>query len=341
MTIPANETICGDCTEVMREWPDNSVDLIVTDPPYFKVKNEAWDRQWDKPDAFLRWLDGVLAELHRILKPNGSLYLCASPQMAARVECLIAERFNVLNHIRWVKDAGWHKKTEKDALRSYLSPWESIIFAEHHGADNIAKGEAGYVAKCDELRGFVFEPLRAYLAGEWSRAGLTPGDANKATDSQMAGHYLTRSQWTLPTEEKYDQLRQYANTNGTVYLRREYEELRREYEELRREYEELRRPFAVTPDVPYTDVWTFPTVQAYKGKHPCEKPLAMMKHIITASSKPGALMLDPFAGSGSSCVAASALGRDYIGIDISAAYCDIARNRVANTEASLFAEATA
>ena len=88
-------------------------------------------------------------------------------------------------------------------------------------------------------------------------------------------------------------------------------------------------------------MWTFPTVQAYKGKHPCEKPLAMMKHIVAASSKPGALMLDPFAGSGSSCVAASTLGRDYIGIDISAAYCDIARNRVANAEANLFAEATA
>lgn len=42
----------------------------------------------------------------------------------------------------------------------------------------------------------------------------------------------------------------------------------------------------------------FPTVAAYDDKHPCEKPLAMMEHIITASSKPEVTVLDCFAGSG-------------------------------------------
>ena len=41
--------IQGDAIETMRGLPDNSVDLIATDPPYFKVKGDAWDRQWDKP----------------------------------------------------------------------------------------------------------------------------------------------------------------------------------------------------------------------------------------------------------------------------------------------------
>jgi len=44
----------GDCLEVMASMADNSVDAIVTDPPYFKVKGEEWDRQWDKPEAFPR-----------------------------------------------------------------------------------------------------------------------------------------------------------------------------------------------------------------------------------------------------------------------------------------------
>jgi len=104
--------------------------------------------------------------------------------------------------------------------------------------------------------------------------------------------------------------------------------LRREYEDLRREYEDLRRPFNVSADVPYTDVWTFRTVQAYKGKHPTEKPVDMMRHIITASSKEGATVLDPFAGSGTTGVACMMEGRNFIGMELDAGYFDIAKRRI-------------
>ena len=163
----------GRCEEILPSISDNSINLIYTDPPYFKVKGEAWDRQWETPAKFLDWIGQLCEEWQRILKPNGSLYVFASPKMAARVECKIAEQFNVLSNIRWIKEAGWHKKSVKEELRSYLSPWEACIFAEHYGSDNIAKGEAGYGAKCDELRGFIFEPIRAYLDGEKERSGFT------------------------------------------------------------------------------------------------------------------------------------------------------------------------
>ena len=320
--------ITGDCLEVMRGMADNSVDLIATDPPYYRVKSEAWDRQWDKPASFLAWIGELCAEWQRILKPNGSLYVFASPQMAARVEVEIGKRFNVLNRIRWMKSAGWHNKADPGSLRSFLSPWEECIFAEHFGADNISKGEAGYEAKCDELRGFVFEPLRAYLDGERLKAGFDRATCDKACGNQMSGHYFSRVQWTLPTRANYEKLRAAFNADGGEYLRREYEDLRREYEDLRREYEDLRRPFSVTSNVPYTDVWTFPTVQAYKGKHPCEKPLALMEHIVRTSSRPGAVVLDCFMGSGSTGVAAKNLGRRFIGIEKDAAWVDVARRRI-------------
>ncbi len=79
------DLILGDCLEVLPSIPDNSVNLVYTDPPYYKVKSEAWDRQWDKPDQFLSWLGEVLEEFQRVLAPNGSLYLFASPKMAAGV----------------------------------------------------------------------------------------------------------------------------------------------------------------------------------------------------------------------------------------------------------------
>jgi site-specific DNA-methyltransferase (adenine-specific) len=125
------ELICGDCMDVMRGMADSSVNLILTDPPYFRVKDEAWDRQWDNSAGFLAWIGTLADEWQRILAPNGSLYVFASPRMAAQVEVEIGKRLNALNRIRWIKDAGWHNKTKKERLRSYLSPWEEIIFAEH------------------------------------------------------------------------------------------------------------------------------------------------------------------------------------------------------------------
>ena len=140
----------------------------------------------------------------------------------------------------------------------------------------------------------------------------------------MAGHWLERVQWTLPTAENYQWLREtFSRLNhGGEYLRREYEYLRREYED-------LRRPFNVTADVPYTDVWTFPTVQAYPGKHPAEKPQALLRHIIEASSKPGAVILDAFAGSGATAIAAQGMGRGFVGIEKDEQWAEYARARIA------------
>ena len=327
----------GDCLEVLPMLPDDSVDLVLADPPYNGVKDADWDNQWASDIDYLQWLDRVLEQFKRVLRFNGSLYLFASPQMAARVEVLVSGRFNVLNAITWIKDNGWHKKAEQKILRAYFPQTERIVFAEHYNSDNYAKGEAGYGCKCDELRGFVFEPLRAYLANEWERAGLTRADADKATNSFMSGHYLSQVQWALPTREKYHQLRDYANTHnhGGDYLRREYEDLRREYEDLRREYEDLRRPFSVTAQVPYTDVWDFATVQAYPGKHPCEKPAALLEHIIAASSRPGAVVLDAFMGSGATCMAARKLGRACIGIDADPHWFAYAQRRLETTPEQL------
>ncbi len=345
--IGESELWHGDCLEVMRQMPDNSIDAIITDPPYFKVKGEDWDNQWDRPTEFIAWVGELVAEFERLLKPNGSLYFFASPQMAARVEVEISKRLNILNHITWRKGStgmnvqGWGQKTKKEALRAFIPVTEKIIFAEHFNADNMAKGEAGYVAKCDELRGFIFEPLRAYLAGERDRAGWTnrrvgeqyQKKTGSRTVSSMAGHWFERAQWALPTAENYQWLRDLFNANGGEYLRREYEDLRREYEDLRREYEDLRRPFNVTARDQWGDVWEFDPVQGYPGKHPCEKPLPLLMHMLKASTKPRAVVFDPFTGSGSMGHACHEMGRIFIGAESCPANFEKAKQRISQVQA--------
>jgi len=88
----------------------------------------------------------------------------------------------------------------------------------------------------------------------------------------------------------------------------------------------LAKGFPASPDRPPPDVLDW----QYSGNrlHPTQKPLGILKPLIEAFSKPGQLVLDPFAGSGSTLAAARLLGRDYIGIDIDAQHCKTAYNRL-------------
>jgi len=310
----------GDAIDAYREYADSAFGLLWLDPPYHRVKmDEAWDRQWATDADYFAWLGLHTAEWQRLLAPNGSLYVCASPQMAWGVEGVLRERFNVLNRITWEKASSYGQIYGVENFRHYLDSPEVIFFCEHPGADNIAKGEAGYAAKCDELRGFVFEPLRAYLAGERDRAGIENGAINAAwcelkgvNSTSQTQKWFSSSCFNPPTAEAYQWLRDLLNRTGGEYLRREYEDLRREYEDLRREYEDLRRPFNATPEHPFTSVWHYQTVGSYAGKHPCEKPYEMVRDVVRISSRAGMLCGDFFAGSGVFGRACRDLGRDVV-----------------------------
>jgi site-specific DNA-methyltransferase (adenine-specific) len=251
---------------------------------------------------------------------------------------VLAESFEILNEIVWVKERAIHLRVAKDLLRSFFPQTERLIFAEQFGADGSALAGSGYAAECAGLRAGVFEPLRQYLESERLRAGISNRQVDQALGtSGMAGHYFGASQWSLPTESAYSIMQELFNANGGEYLRRDYEDLRRDYEDLRRDYEDLRRdyedlrrPFAVTPDIPYTDVWSFAAQPQAGGKvrHPCEKPVEMMRHIINSSTREGDLVLDCFAGSGTTAIAALSTRRQFIGCDASPKWAEYANNRI-------------
>jgi site-specific DNA-methyltransferase (adenine-specific) len=66
----------------------------------------------------------------------------------------------------------------------------------------------------------------------------------------------------------------------------------------------------------------------HNSPHPTAKPLALMEYLIRTYTRVGDLVLDPFAGSGTTLVAAKRLDRRYIGGDTDAGYCDVARGRL-------------
>lgn len=66
------------------------------------------------------------------------------------------------------------------------------------------------------------------------------------------------------------------------------------------------------------------------GKHPTQKPIRILDRLIRLSSKPNDTVLSPFCGSGSECVAAKLVGRNFIGVEIDNGYCNLARKRLAH-----------
>lgn len=68
------------------------------------------------------------------------------------------------------------------------------------------------------------------------------------------------------------------------------------------------------------------------GKHPTQKPIKILTRMIKLSSKPGDIMLTPFSGAGSECVAAKATGLNYIGFEIEEEYINISKERLKNTK---------
>lgn len=78
------------------------------------------------------------------------------------------------------------------------------------------------------------------------------------------------------------------------------------------------------------DVWTLPAIAPWEkscGKHPTQKPLSVLTRLILASTKPNAWILDPFAGSSTTGIAANLANRRYLGIDQEEAFLNISRNR--------------
>ena len=301
-----------DALDAVRGLPDQSVDCVLTDPPYFLLEDHAWDQQWPNRDAFVAWLGTHFAEWRRVLRPGGSVLIFMGPKVVAAVEMELERHFAVLSNITWNKprNSSMLNTGRKTDFRRWQHVSERVLFAEH------LDEAPGKQRKVHAARGAAFEPIRAYLAGEWRRAGLGNKDADQALGTKgMAGHYFVASQWALPNRHAYETLQARA---GAGFLTRPWDDLRAEYDRLRVEMESVGnlRPFRVTAQDQWSDVWDFPATKNSPGRHPCEKPQALIEHMLRATTVEGNIVLDPFAGSHAIGEACLRMGRGYVGVEL-------------------------
>ena len=313
------------------------VSLVIMDPPYHGVLDEEWDTQWATDGEYLEFLRPVIDACESTLADNGTLYAFSSSRMCGRVEALVSEFMTVISSCVW--DKGDERQgvagtgIDVASLRAYWPTSERCLVAEKRPmryleADEQAKDASGYWSACEAVKRSVFGD---YLAEEFKRAGVTNKQIAALFPSRTGGLTGCVSNWILgancPTAEQYETMRGYLNAaNRDEYLRKNYEYLRKNYEDLRKNYEDLRRPFMAKNGHQWGDVWRFSVPK--RRDHPAEKPGALIAQIVEVSSRPSDLVLDPFAGSGTSLVEAKRIGRRSIGVEQSENYCAAIANRL-------------
>lgn len=297
----------GDSLTLLSKLPDHSISLILTDPPYHSTKKENiyGDTAFEEDQHYLEWMHRYAKEWHRILRPNGSFYCFCASEMAARLEVMFAKDFNILSSITWTKPNdpgydGWKGKMKKEALRQFYPHSERIIFAEPAIEGNLHRS-----------------PFAHFLRQVRRKVGMTCNHVTEITGEYgTVNHGGAVSNWetgrNIPSPEQYKKMCDAFIATGKIRSMPSYED--------------VVRPFIIDGTKEFTDVWTFPSVRPYKGKHPAEKPPDLLEHAIEAASYPGDIVLDCFAGSGSTALAALRLERLTVAIEIDSHWAsDIAK----------------
>lgn len=328
----------GDSLEAVRQMPDGSVDLVLTDPPYnIGLRTQTDGRRkyndWDRVDDYISWCISWLQECQRVLKPNGVLYFWHNDmtQIADLLIRIKAEtNLKFVSFCIWDKGStyramAWHNRRPdgKTAPRSWFNVCEYCL----HFFNN-PKVEGGRRAGTglDRINSSPesYRPIKDWYAAELKRLGLTKRDIaamyTKATGKKphMLRHYFENSQFEIPMQAVWE----------SVYMPLGFGQ---SYEELRQPYEEQRNTHICDPM--HCNIWHEPPIPSNKRYHTCQKPTSILGRLINVSSRPGGIVFDPFMGSGSTGVACLETGRKFIGGERDERTFNTAQKRIADYKA--------
>lgn len=299
---------CGDCRDVLPGL--GAVDVTIFDPPYNIGK-----AVWDHVQGYEEWMMQTFKLIEQISKDNATLWFFHMVFPVLAKLHLMIERETSFRHKQLIViDKGLKSiagRSSVDILRSFPRATEYLqfyTFEDRTGAEQLSE-------KYQKVN-----PMAKYLQSEFKRANVASKEIAGLFPSITGGLTGCVSNWlsgaNFPRKEQYLKIREHLNGE---YLRAEYEYLRAEYEDLR---------YCFNMPLGVTDVWNDIKFPPNDYGHETVKPDALMARIIMAASRQNDVILDCCMGSGTTLVAAKALGRKAIGIDISEEYCEIAADRL-------------
>lgn len=265
------EVVLGDCLSVLKELPDETVDLVVTSPPYAdqRVKNYGGH----KPDEYVNWFLPIAGELKRILKPNGTFILNIKEKATG------GERHTYILELilemrkqgwLWTEEFIWHKKN------CYPGKWPNRFRDAWERCLQFNKEK-----KFNMYQESVMVPM-----GDWAKTRLKNlSETDKIRDNSKVGSGFGK--------------------NVSKWIGRE-----------------MAYP---------TNVLHFSTECSNKN-HSAAFPKELPSWFIKLFTKEGDWILDPFLGSGTTCVAAKELARNSIGIEVKEEYYELAKSNISKVK---------
>jgi site-specific DNA-methyltransferase (adenine-specific) len=270
--------LLGDCVEKLKDIESESIDLVIADPPYWKVVGEKWDYQWRTEKDYVKWSIEWISEVSRILRKGGSFYLFGY----FRTLALLIPHFEDMElelRQQILVDKGMRSVSGRATKNYKMFPntTESILF--------IIKDNKKF--------------LKPFLKERQSEMGLSSKEINdllgvKSNGGGMWSIYTGKNVCEqFPTKELWTKLQKILNFDL-------------EYEKVSQTY---------NPQMGLTDIWTDIDFYEEKRVHTTQKPIKLIKRLIFASSNESDMVLDPFGGSGSTAIASIMLNRNFITIE--------------------------
>jgi DNA modification methylase len=336
---PAAALHVGDARHVLAAMPDESADCIVTSPPYWGKRDYGVRGQYGHepdPAAYVETLRAVFSEARRVLAGDGTCWLNlgdsysvggnAVSGMHAYLGASLAGhrapgmRAKNLLGLPWrvafaLQDDGWivrnaivwHKPNAMpESVRDRMNCRYELIF--------LLVKEPSYWFDLDSIR---VPHASTQPAGHGRPAAHGGTGARRPPGIPATGRHPggNRPSGTRPGGNRPggNRLQKYGPHTREVVAARRYGNSRRH----------AAHPRGRNPG----DVWSIPT-RPYRGPHFAAFPVDIPTRCIKAGCKPGGMVLDPFCGTGTTGIAARALGRQFTGIDLSTAFTALAAERL-------------
>jgi DNA modification methylase len=280
--------------------------------------------------AYLTMMAPRLVELHRALKPTGSIYLHCDPTASHHLKLLLDAVFHPTNfrtEIIWKRSSAHSDTKQGRKLHGHIH--DVILF--YTKADNWTWNEV-YTKYAETYVGRDYKLVEEGTGRRFRRDNLTAARPGGDTEyewrvKKRAG---VRERWVADLDDEFLRPRPGWEYKGVrpykgrywAYSKENMRQFARE-ERLRHTFDgmpEYKRYLDEMPGVPQQDVWIdIPPIIAGTAErlgYPTQKPEGLLERIIKASSNEGDLVLDPFCGCGTTIAVAQRLNRRWIGIDI-------------------------
>ena len=308
----------GDCLELMKDIPDGSVDLVLTDPPYGSMKGAAldgWKNQTTEWDTAIEPVK-IFEQISRVLRPNGKAVLFSQEPYTSRLITSAIPSLPFAYRAMWYKNVHANALLAKSAMVNRFEDICIFVNKETHG------GLHKMTSKITDL-------VMAVGFDEFAKIMMGEGRYKNLSSAKIATHKkIHLDGWNDYDSNPFDeQMYRYLETQIEMpYTFDEYFAIVAEYKEKTKSVFNL-----------WQGGKSKSNVLEYKkdgdGYHPTQKPVALLEDLIQTYSNDGNTVLDFTMGSGSTGVACVNTNRRFIGIEIDEGYFEIAKKRIEEAQA--------